>query len=269
MSLGRALTLSSAVVLLAILLSSLCSMASSLPYRDINSINSRHRGSEEGQKLPSLKPTTTRHRLGRATSENVLSAATTTTTSQLPSPPEEEEEGSGAPSTESGPRCDEASRQQQGCRNLKEALVEYFRHISLTSYDLPLDTFYNSFVLEDLHYFNLLGNGHMEADEVTQVVRDFGERQCTRIISRYSLQNASSGICSWHYICSFDSNRFPRFKVEAKINDQTLHNRGICNDVQMDATFFQRQACPGDECGRSTWVRNGSLIRVGYEESLS
>ena len=175
---------------------------------------------------------------------------------QAPSP----SQGSGEPATE-GPRCDEETRRQHNCLNLKEYLVEYFR----SRFDLPLDSFYNAFVLEDINHFNLLGNGTLEEVELTEErIRDIGNTQCNRIIQRYRPRESSSGNCSWTYTCSYNPNRLPRFTVEAELSNPNMYQR-VCEEVRMEGvTHFLKVPC-GDPCGRSTWtISTRNSIRVGY-----
>ena len=243
------LTLKSVVVLLAILLS--VSSVSSLPYRDLNRLP---KGSEDRQNKPVSPKPPLRHL--RETSETVPSA---TTTPSLPPTSITE------PATEEGPRCDESTRVQNNCKNLKETLMEYFGQV----YAFPYDTFFNSFTLDDIRYFNLLGDGSMEVHEETTLTASIGQTICDRIIrDKYRDQRLSSGKCHWHYTCDFDFNRFPRAVVEAELNETAteLYDRSLCNEERVrGVTHFVRVPCPEDPCGRTTWgVRYGNSVNIGY-----
>lgn len=203
-------------------------------------------------------------RYSRETSESVLTMATT---SQLPLPEPVEEEGATEGSEGSGAevqavRCDKLRRTRSQCRTLKERLVEYFDNNGQLA---RLNSFYNAFVLEDIHHFGLLGRVFNVMPD-SQRTTIFGEDNCAAILERrYGLRNVSAGICSWYYTCSYNPNSLPRFRIEARLFDPTLHTRQFCEEVRMErVTYFVREKCP---CGGENWKKNETDIVVGYEET--
>lgn len=238
------------VVLLASLLCVISSTASSLPLA-VNDLNKAQEDPQGDHKVSSPKPPL-RHI--RETSETVSTASTTTASL----PPDSTTE----PPTEV---CDETTRVQRGCKNLKELLLEYLRLPSP-----PSDTTVNSFMIQDLMYFDLLGNGSTEEQEETDFSADEGREICSRTLTeKYSNLRQSSGNCNWHYTCDFDFNRFPRVRIQAELDSNSGRH---CEAVHMrDVPYFKRRPCNNDPCGRSTWgilrYREGNII--GYEDNSS
>ena len=121
--------------------------------------------------------------------------------------------------------------------------------------------------MEDLNFFNLLGNGSMEIpDAESGSSIEYGETRCNSTLKKLKLKHGGSGLCSWHYVCSYDSDRFPRFKVEAELDDQGAFARSRCDEERIQGlVYFIRRPCPGDPCGRTDWVAtSANTIRVGY-----
>lgn len=161
-------------------------------------------------------------------------------------------------------RCGEetATEKVGKCKNLKETLLEYFgRH----RFQLPLETFYSSFVLEDIYHFGVVGDGIVLDD--TQSNRDFGEANCDRIIKQY-YKNISSGPCAWSYTCSYSTNTFPRFRVDAILNQPVLFDRQLCEEVRMEnVVSFRREKCPDNPCRNENWVEQTGHVVVGYKST--
>ena len=156
-------------------------------------------------------------------------------------------------------RCNEGTEKVGKCKNLKEKLLEYFER---TRFQLPLDTFFNSFVLEDLYHFGVVGEGIVLDD--TQSNINFGEANCNRILQRY-YKNISSGPCAYTHTCSYSSNTFPRFRVEAALNNPVLLDRQLCEEVRMEGVVsFRREKCPDDPCKDENWVEQEGHVVVGY-----
>jgi hypothetical protein len=198
-----------------------------------------------------------KNRYARETSESIL---TMTTTSQPVT--DANTEGSGAEIQ--AQRCNPKMRRTNSpCKSLKEKLLEYFGRNEL---QLPLDTFYNSFVLADI--YSLIG-GPSSRLPVSQSTRDFGVTTCAAIVERHYRPRAiSNGLCSWNYSCSYSPTRFPSFKVEARLSDESYLTRQLCNPVRMeDVTYFEQVDCPEDPCSRENWVQRRYDVVVGFRES--
>lgn len=217
-----------------------------------------------GRELP-LYNTNKKNRYSRETSESILTMATTP---QLPltesAETTESSEGSGAAETQ-GIRCANRIQRTSQCKTLKEKLVEYFDKF----YELPpLDSFYSSFVLEDINFFGLLG-GDSSFEPDSERTRRKGNNNCAAILEHYHRpQVVSAGICTWNYTCSYDPNRFPRFLLQATLLNPQLYNTQRCDEVVMNrVTYFQREECQEDPCRRENWVESVmDTIVVGFEE---
>ena len=209
---------------------------------------------------PQLPPYDThKNRHTRETSESVIAMATT---SQLPELEEESTEGSGA--EVQGIRCNpEPLKVSSHCKTLQEKLQEYFER---NRFQRPLDTFYSDFVLDDLHYFGLLG-GVSNNRQDNQRTRNFGDNTCDRILDIHRPRVVPAGRCTWNYTCSYNSNTFPRFKLQASlVNNSTLGTRLHCREERMSAvTYFEQMPCVGDPRRTEHWVeRVDNDIVVGY-----
>lgn len=203
---------------------------------------------------------THKNRYSRETSESVLAMSTT---SQLPEPVQDGMEGSGAEIQ--AVRCNTKIRKTTSkCKTLQEILAVYFDE---NRYQVPLDSFYNAFVLEDIQYFGLLG-GTSNIVPNSQRTQNFGESNCAAILEHHHRpQTISAGNCSWNYTCSYDPNRFPRFRVQARLLNPEFHTRLICDKVIMNCvTYFEREKCPGDPCEGENWKKSETDIIVGYVE---
>lgn len=214
------------------------------------------------KELP-LYNTHKKNRYSRETSESIVATATT---SQLPPAEEESSEGSGIAEAQ-GVRCMNNNAKSQ-CRTLKERLVEYF---DKNMDQPPLDSFYNSFLLEDIHNFGLLDGDStrtLELDSDSERSKDKGNRTCAAILElRHRPQSINAGICSWRYSCSYDPNRFPRYLIQATLfNPEEYTEHGRCELVTMSrVTYFQREECPGDPCRKENWMEMVmNNIVVGY-----
>lgn len=193
-------------------------------------------------------------RFSRETSESIETATTP--------PPSLEVPDDSASAEAEEVRCNEGTEKVGKCKNLKERLLEYFER---ERFQLPLETFYNSFILEDLYHFGVVGEGIVLDD--TQGSRNFGEANCDRILQRY-YKNVSSGPCAWTYTCSYNAITFPRFRVEATLNKPVLLYRQLCEEVRMeDVVYFRREKCPDNPCKDENWVEQVGQVVVGYVET--
>lgn len=220
------------------------------------------------------KAHTERIRIGRETQESSLIAATT------PAQPLEqpEAEGSTAATTETIPesatteatpsQCTEEARQASTCRSLKERLQEYL-NISNRGSQYPLQGVLNAFSLDDLVFFDLLGEGRPNPLSRTEYTTQRGERICNSILQHH-YRPLSVGPCSWHYSCSHDVNRFPTIRIDARLDTPINFVNGDCNRVTMDnVMYFEKEDCMGDPCHEENWVIRQTNITndiiVGYE----
>lgn len=204
-----------------------------------------------------------KNRYSRETSESVLTMATTP---QLPLPSEsaESSEGSGAVESQ-GVRCANRMQRNSRCKTLKDKLVEYFDRFG--GQLPPLDSFYNSFVLEDINFFGLLGRTYTFTE--SQRTRNHGSNTCAAILEHYHRpRTIRAGNCHWNYSCSYDPNRFPRFVINATLLEPQQYIRQRCEEVTMSrVTYFQREECLGDPCERENWTEHVMPnIVVGYVE---
>lgn len=244
------------VATLACLLNSSPAGVSALP--PANSRDVRLKQLEELQST--YNDTQKKNRYNRETSESVLLMATTPELPLTEPTTTEEPEGSAA-----GIQSIRCNKIRSDCKSLKERLIEYFERPP--RYQIPLDSFYNAFVLDDIYYFGLLGGAGGVPE--SQSSRDYGVYNCQRILQAYQRpQTISSGVCSWNYTCTYDTYRFPRFRIEASILDREHLDRGPCIAVTMErVTYFRREKCPGDPCERENWVKDvADNIVVGYQK---
>lgn len=205
---------------------------------------------------------THKNRYSRETSESILPMSTT---SQLPEPVEDEvTEGSGAEIQ--AVRCNTDTRMRKTlskCKTLQEVLSDYFERFI---YSMPLDSVYNIFVLDDIHFFGLLG-GESNSRSNSQRPQNYGATNCAAILEHHHRpQNISAGRCSWNYTCSYDPNTFPRFRVQASLLNPDTRDL-YCEEVRRSRVmYFEREKCPGDPCEGDNWREEVTSIIVGYVE---
>ena len=166
-------------------------------------------------------------------------------------------------------RCDAEARAERtfsSCKSLKKVLTEHIRR----SRQLPsrrLDTSYNAFTLNDLFYSGILDGTERIPSEALR--RDQGVEDCDLLLKEWLRpQSVNSGLCSWHYTCSYDSSRFPGFTVEAVIDNPANLDADLCQKVKMKyVTVFERTTCEEDPCRMAeNWVtRSNQEIVVGFQ----
>lgn len=202
-------------------------------------------------------------RFTRGTSENAQIVSTT------PAPPLQQPEAEGSTETAptSAPLCDEEARQASTCRTLKERLREDL-NISHHMIQYPLEGVLNAFSLDDLIYFDLLGEGTPAPliDTPGSYLR-ISEPICNSIIQHhYRPLNVDLGECAWHYTCSHSFERFPTIRIEAELNEPRHFDLVMCNQVVMqDVVYYERQDCLGDPCRTENWVKRSYDVVVGYK----
>lgn len=201
---------------------------------------------------------TEKPRYARETLENIQIASTT------PAPlPEDSTET--APT--SAPLCDEQAREASTCRTLKERLRE---DLNITHHliQYPLQGVLNAFSLDDLIYFDLLGEGTPAPLSDTPGTALIGDRICNSTIQHhYRPLSVDLGPCAWRYNCTHSFERFPTIKIQAELKQPSNFDNGMCDEVLMenDVVYYQREACVGDPCRTENWRRNYHRIPVGYK----
>ena len=211
-----------------------------LPYPGKNYISDKFK---DEQKEPLKKKYL--ERFSRETSESTVA-----TTLQVPMPPD----------VQGSDMCGDKTRTSQ-CKTLQEAIEQYID----ASFGIPIEASYNAFLLVDLYLSGLLKNSKLSDLGQNERTRDLGRTACNRFINEYyKPKNISSGDCLWYYTCVRDPNYFPSFRVEAKLVNPSLFDRGYCNEERMRVMAFKREACKGDPCRTWNWSIYPIDITVGY-----
>lgn len=223
------------------------------------------------------KSHTERIRLGRETSESIHMAVTTQV--QPPAPeeplsvateatPSSPTEPSATEGSTSAVQCTEELRRASTCKSLKQRLQEYMER---PTFQYPIELVHNAFSLEDLKFFNLLGEGrptHGLTNSDGERLR--GTQICNSIISQHyrRLNNVLSGNCSWEYVCSRNVDRFPSIRIEARLLNQDSYVRQDCAEVRTGPVVsFEKRPCPEDPCVEENWVPVQGTVIVGYKET--
>ena len=222
-----------------------------LPYPGKNYISEKFKDEQKEPLKKKLYP----ERFSRETSESTVAA--TTTTLQVPTPPDEED---ATADVQGSDMCGDKTRTSQ-CKTLQEAIEQYID----ASFGIPIEASYNAFLLVDLYLSGLLKNSKLSDLGQNERTRDLGRTACNRFINEYyKPKNISSGDCLWYYTCVRDPNYFPSFRVEAKLVNPSLFDRGVCNEERMRVKALKREACKGDPCRTWNWSIYPIDITVGY-----
>ena len=165
-------------------------------------------------------------------------------------------------------QCDKESQEMRkfkSCKSLHEAISAHFNRKTQTQ---RTDTTYNAFTLVDLFYSGLL-EGSLNNRKLPSMVQrmDRGQGVCRTLLERLKPQNVSSGLCSWHYKCTYNPDRFPSFKVEAVIENQRHLDAEHCQKEKMKyVTVFEKTPCEEDPCGSAeNWIERNEEILVGFK----
>ena len=149
------------------------------------------------------------------------------------------------------------------CKSLQEVLLEYFSETGNS-----LDTSYNTFTLADIFYSGLLVSPLYNNYQHNREGMDRrGDQVCNRLLNDWLRpQSVSSGPCSWHYNCTYNSDTFPSFKVQADLDSRDAIWQQ-CYEVKMTRiTYFQKEVCKEDPLGSAeNWVPlHNQEIVVGF-----
>lgn len=247
-------------VLVVVATAMLCSVtpASSLPYGDKKTVKHKlilaMRNSEKDQdKLDKLRDST---------------LDVPITSSQVPHTRETRNEEESETTTSQSTVCSQKSRMPRkfrSCKSLQEVLSEHFSRPRTR-----LDASYNSFTLAELFYSGLL-EGPLNNDRLSsrQHIIRRGNEVCESLLKeRLKPRNVSSGVCSWHYTCTYNPDFFPSFKIEAQINQQEHLNNEHCRVERMHyVTVFKKEVCQEDPCrSAENWVeKNNQEIVVSFK----
>ena len=153
----------------------------------------------------------------------------------------------------------------KSCKSLQEVLLKYFNETGNS-----LDTSYNTFTLADIFYSGLLVSPlYKNYQHDREGMKRRGDQVCNRLLNDWLRpQNVSSGPCSWHYNCTYNSDTFPSFKVHADLDRRDAIWQQ-CYEVKMTGiTYFQKEVCQEDPLGSAeNWVPlHNQEIVVGFTE---